>query len=152
MSATAWHWLYLVGHSAVSLYADPRSAANEGTLQWILPGYEEFFAPISKGWVMKGLWNSEKSANATYRPGLDALKAVDSDMLATALLAVVENGCALMVAATRDQGAIALTLLDGEQRHRVYPSNADQLNQALMDLIESFAPKASPTPPQRAKR
>lgn len=140
MPADSWHWLYLRGHSAVSLYADPLSGANEAQLQWILTGYDEFFAPISKEWVMKGLWNSEKSVDATYRPALDALRAVDASILALALLAVVENGSAFMVSATRDHGAICLTLLDGERRHKVYPSNVQELDQALRDLIESFAP------------
>ncbi len=140
MSTASWHWLYLAGHSAVSLYADPQSGANAGELQWILPGFEEFFAPISKEWDMKGLWNSEKSVDATYRPALDALRAVDASTLAVALLAVVENGCAFMVSATRDHGAICLTLLDGDRRHKVYPSSVQELNQALLDLSESFAP------------
>lgn len=101
---------------------------------------------------MKGLWNSEKSVDATYRPALDALRAVDAGTLALALLAVVEHGCAFMVSATRDHGAICLTLLDGDRRHKVYPSNVQELNQALTDLIASFEPDASAAKRSRSAR
>lgn len=135
-----WHWLYLSGERAVSLYANPAQSHSEATVQWILTGYDEFFAPISRELAMKGLWNSEKSVDASYRPALDALRAVSGDTLAAALLAVVENGSAFMVSATRDHGAICLTLLDGDRRHKVYPTNVQELDQALRDLIDSLSP------------
>ncbi len=134
-----WHYLFIARYPAYSLYADPGCSASEGLLQWVLPECGEYFVPTSKELDMKGLWNSEKSVDATYRPALDALRAVDASTLAVALLAVVENGCAFMVSATRDHGAICLTLLDGDRRHKVYPSNVQELNQALLDLSESFA-------------
>lgn len=144
--------MVLRGLQAVSLYANPSSNHNEGLLQWIMPECIEHWRSFSEDLPMKGMWNSEKSANATYRPGLDALSAVDQSLLASALHAVVSDGAALMVSATRDQGAICLTLLSGETRHRVYPSTVQELDQALRDLIESFAPAKSASkarPPTR---
>lgn len=99
---------------------------------------------------MKGMWSNEKSDNATYRPALDALSAVNAEILVSALHAVVSDGAAIMLSATRDHGAICITLLSGEQRHRVYTSTVGELDQALRDLIESLAPQ--PKSNQRAAK
>lgn len=101
---------------------------------------------------MKGIWNSEKSDNVEYRPALDALKAVNPTVLADALHAVVSDGAALMFGTTRDYGAICLTLMSGNDRRKVYPSNVQELDQALRDLAESFQPAPPPTPQVGRKR
>lgn len=93
---------------------------------------------------MRGMWDKNNAVSRDYAPALDALKAIDSKVLTDALLSVVEHGCALMIGATRDKGAISLTLLDGNDRHRVYPTDVQELHQALLDLTESLAPKPSP--------
>lgn len=93
---------------------------------------------------MRGMWDKSTAVNRDYAPALDALKAIDAKVLTDALLAVVEHGCALMIGATRDKGAISLTLLDGNDRHRVYPTDVQELHQALIDLAESLAPKSTP--------
>lgn len=101
---------------------------------------------------MKGMWNSEKSADTTYRPAIDALSAVDSKLVALALAAVVSDGAALMFGTTRDYGAVCLTLMSGNDRRKVYPSNVQELEQALRDLVESFgqeAPTAKSPPKAR---
>lgn len=99
---------------------------------------------------MKGMWSNDKSENATYRVALDALSALPEGLLESALLAVVENGCALMVSATRDKGALCLTLLDGDKRHRVYPASAPELVAALTDLRDSLG--EVPSAPTRTSR
>lgn len=152
MNATEWHWLLLSGMPAVSLYSDPLACRNEATLQWILSGFTELLQHTCKESPMKGVWNNERSADTTYRPALDALRAVDASVLASALHAVVSDGAALMVSATRDQGAICLTLLSGNDRHRVYPSNVQELNSALQDLIDSLSTTTPPAPAAKAKR
>ena len=87
---------------------------------------------------MKGMWSGGKGIDRGYKPALDALKAIDRDILTSALLSVVEHGCALMIGATRDHGAISLILMDGNERHKLYPSNVQELEQAFVDLIASF--------------
>lgn len=151
-SAQVWHWLFLPGLQAWSLYANPSARRSEASLQWILPGFDAFYQPTSEDLVMKGLWNKERIANTGYRPALDALNAIDRDLLVQALHSVAEHGCALMVGATRDHGAISLILLDGNERHKLYPANVQELDQALRDLIESFdTTKTAPAPPRKAR-
>jgi hypothetical protein len=87
---------------------------------------------------MKGLWSKDKGDLRGYKPALDALKAIDREILTSALLAVVENGCALMIGATRDHGAVSLILMDGNERHKLYPANVQELQQAFEDLIASL--------------
>lgn len=96
---------------------------------------------------MKGMWDSSKSVDTTYRPALDALSAVDASLLARAILLAVSDGGGLMFSATRDYGAICLTLLQGDQRHKVYPSDVQALAQALSDLCDSLE-----APPNTARR
>jgi hypothetical protein len=51
-----------------------------------------------------------------------------------------------MVSATRDKGALCLTLMDGDKRNRVYPASAAELVAALTDLRDSLSestPKAN---------
>lgn len=101
---------------------------------------------------MKGVWNKEKSVSDTYRPALDALSAVDGSLFASAVQAAVSDGGAIMVACTRDYGAVCLTLLSGNERAKVYCANAAELAEALTDLIESLKPGASAAPVGKAKR
>ena len=101
---------------------------------------------------MKGMWSGDNANTRGYKPALDALKAIDREILTSALLSVVEHGCALMIGATRDHGAISLILMDGQQRHKLYPSNAQELDQALRDLIESFDTTSSAATPARKAR
>lgn len=101
---------------------------------------------------MRGMWSGDKSNDRGYKPALDALKAIDREILTLALLSVVEHGCALMIGATRDHGAISLILMDGQERHKLYPSTAQELDQAMRDLIESFDTTASSAKPARKTR
>ena len=152
MSGDSWHWLYLSGLSAVSLYASPSDAANVASLQWILPGFESVYAPIWKASPMKGIWGNEKSVNTEYKPAVDALRAIPGELLGRALASVVSDGGALMVAATRDYGAICLTLLQGTERKKVYLSTVQELEQALRDLIDTFEPETLTLPPKKTTR
>jgi hypothetical protein len=51
--------------------------------------------------------------------------------LGNSLDKVLEQGCAVLVGRTRDGGALVLTVLDGEQRHRTYCSTDDELRAAI---------------------
>lgn len=143
------HWLLDGRLEAVSLYAEAGTKSNVGVLQWILPGCISQWRSFSQEFTMKGMWSNDKSENATYRVALDALNAVPEGLLTSAVLAVVENGCALMVSATRDKGALCLTLLDGDKRHRVYPASAAELVAALTDLRDSLSEPVHPKPSAR---
>jgi hypothetical protein len=42
--------------------------------------------------------------------------------------------------------------MDGNERHKLYPANVQELDQALRDLIESFdTTKTAPTPPRKTR-
>lgn len=101
---------------------------------------------------MKGMWNSEKSVNTTYLPALGALSAVDASLFAIALQAVLADGGALMFSRTRDGGAICLYLMQGDSRIKVYASDAQELGQALQDLIDSLSSPPDTAPKNTRKR
>ena len=147
-----WHYLYLEGLHAVSLYANPSSLRAEASLQWVLPGFEQLFTATWKASPMKGVWNKEKSVSDTYRPSLDALSAVDPSLLSRAIHAAVSDGGAFMVACTRDYGAICLTMMQGNDRAKVYCANAAELAEALTDLVASLSSQGSSEAPAKAKR
>lgn len=53
---------------------------------------------------------------------------------------VLAQGAAIMVGHTRDGGALVLTVLDGDQRHRTYCSNVGELEAALESIEAAFEP------------
>lgn len=52
--------------------------------------------------------------------------------------AILQCECALIVGRTRDGGALVLTILDGEDRHRTYCSNDDELDAALTSIFQLY--------------
>jgi hypothetical protein len=59
-------------------------------------------------------------------------------MVAQALDTVIAAGCAVMLGQTRDQGAIMITILEGDNRHRTYCSNEQELDDAIAAMIETY--------------
>jgi len=89
---------------------------------------------------MKGAWSGDKNQAKAHHAASEALRGVDKAVLVSALDAVVSVGAALLVGATRDGGAVNLTLMNGSDRIKVYCANADELTGALADLRDSLAP------------
>jgi hypothetical protein len=58
--------------------------------------------------------------------------------LGAALDAVLGAGCAILLGRTRDGGAVVLTVLDGEQRHRTYAGTTDELDAAIIALHNTY--------------
>jgi len=69
------------------------------------------------------------SKNVGHAPSLG-----DIPDFGVALDKVLAQGCAVLVGTTRDGGALVLTVLDGDQRHRTYCSNYDELAAAVKAL------------------
>lgn len=55
-----------------------------------------------------------------------------------ALQVLVESGCAIMLGRTRDGGAMVLTILDQDDRHRTYCSNNVELQSAFDAIIQMY--------------
>jgi len=55
-----------------------------------------------------------------------------------AIDAVLRAGNAIMLGGTRDGGALCITVLEGDTRHRTYCSNYNELEDALAQLREFF--------------
>lgn len=60
-------------------------------------------------------------------------------LLLGTLASVIDQGAALIFSATRDGGAVVLTLLDGDTKDKVYCENMDDLRTALTDLARDYA-------------
>lgn len=54
-----------------------------------------------------------------------------------AIQVLLQAGCAMLIGQTRDGGALVLTILDGDTRHRTYCSNDSELQDAF-DAIEEM--------------
>ena len=52
--------------------------------------------------------------------------------------ALVKAGCAIMLGRTRDEGALVLTILDGDDRHRTYCSSEEELDAAFDAMAEMY--------------
>lgn len=101
---------------------------------------------------MKGVWSGDKGISTTARPALDALSSVDPALLRSFIASVVTTGAAVSISITRDAGAVVLTVLDGNQKHKLYPSDLQELTQALEDGVASFTPSEPPPNSQGRKR
>jgi hypothetical protein len=59
--------------------------------------------------------------------------------MAGAIENLLRAGCAIIIGRTRDGGANVLTVLDGDNRHKTYCSNADELDDAFRQIDIMFA-------------
>jgi len=58
--------------------------------------------------------------------------------LGLALDLVMRAGCATIIGTTRDGGAVVLTILDGDDRHRTYCANEKELDDAISAIEELY--------------
>jgi len=54
---------------------------------------------------------------------------------------VLAMGCAIMLGHTRDGGALVITILDGNDRHRTYCADERELDMACAALYDVYAPQ-----------
>lgn len=101
---------------------------------------------------MKGVWGGDKGIKTDRRPALDALSSVDPGLFLRFVSVIVETGAAVSVSVTRDAGAIVLTVLDGSNKHKLYPSDLQELTVALEDGIASFTSEPPPNYQAKGKR
>lgn len=94
---------------------------------------------------MKGMFAGTKNTPQDYKPAVDGLNAVDGSILRAAIVACISSGAAVQFSCTRDMGALVVTVLDGNDRHKVYPSNAQEIAQAIEDLRDSFTTEVAPS-------
>jgi hypothetical protein len=74
--------------------------------------------------------NSKSSGHAPELTGTVTLGIVLDEVL--------QSGCAIMFGHTRDGGALVVTVLDGEQRHRTYCTSSQELDQAMLALHTTY--------------
>jgi len=58
--------------------------------------------------------------------------------LGKALQVLIRAGCAVILGGTRDGGAMVVTILDGDQRHRTYCSTSEELEDAFSRIEEMY--------------
>ncbi len=83
-------------------------------------------------------WDTRKNPFLSAKTGHIAPELADVASFGRVVDLVLRNGCALMVGHTRDGGALVLTVLDGEYRHRTYCSNASELEDAITSMQSSY--------------
>lgn len=78
-----------------------------------------------------GLWDTRPNPFGQGKAQHIAPELAAVSGLGQAFDRVLHTGCAIMVGHTRDGGAVVLTILDGEQRHRTYCANETELDAAI---------------------
>ena len=86
---------------------------------------------------MKGVFASEKATARNSDNVERMLSEINPALLRMAILATVQTGCAVLFGSTRDNGALVVTLLNGNERAKAYPTSTPELEQCLLDLGES---------------
>jgi hypothetical protein len=74
-------------------------------------------------------------SSTTMRP-----EVASAPMLLLAVDRLIGAGCALIIGSTRDGGALCLTILDDQDRHRTYCSNEQELDAAVASILDMYAP------------
>lgn len=88
---------------------------------------------------MKGVFAGDKSQSKRNNNATHLLREVNVKLFLEALCGALEDGAAVMLAQTRDAGAICVTVLHGNDRSKAYASDADEMLQLVSDLAESFS-------------
>jgi hypothetical protein len=81
-----------------------------------------------------GLWETRPNPFSQRQVTHIAPELAAVSSLGSAFDKVLRTGCALMLGHTRDGGALVLTVLDGEQRHRTYCANDVEMEAAIEAL------------------
>jgi len=58
--------------------------------------------------------------------------------LGKALQVLIQAGCACILGGTRDGGAMVVTILDGDNRHRTYCSTSEELQDAFSRIEDMY--------------
>ena len=85
-----------------------------------------------------GNFDSRKNPFGNIRLLKSAPDLASVAMLGGTLDKVLRAGHAVMLGHTRDGGALVLTILEGENRHRTYCSNNDELDAAITAMENMF--------------
>lgn len=85
------------------------------------------------------LWDTRVNPFLSKQGSHIAPSFTDTTDIARLLDAVCRSGCALMVGHTRDGGAVVFTILDGDNRHRTYCSNDNELQGAIDSAYSAYA-------------
>jgi hypothetical protein len=64
---------------------------------------------------------------------------VPNQLLRDAICAVTGRGAAIMLSRTSDGGALSITVLDGGERIKEYPRDADECEATLRWLVDMFS-------------
>lgn len=92
--------------------------------------------PIRKG---KGAaFATTKNLFGQHKTSGSAPCVVESSGLLSALDELLAAGCAVMLGHTRDGGALVLTVLEKDERHRTYCATDDELDGAIAEIHERY--------------
>jgi|SRR5687768_17234307 len=84
--------------------------------------------------------NFDSRKNPFARERTDGFPMPDEvKLFAGAVGMVLKAGCAVIIGTTRDGGALVITILDGDDRHRTYCSNVQELAEACEAMVQNFA-------------
>lgn len=72
------------------------------------------------------------------RPARQAPYFGDQPDVGNVLDVILSAGCGVILGRTRDGGAVCITVLDGDTRHRTYCANDEELDDALVALKAAF--------------
>lgn len=137
-------WVVRIPGEDALLYASWDGQRIVEVEQRVLPGWWSLVFPSAERTTMKGVFAGGSAKNASYKGAIDGFSAVDGMLLRDAILAAIQSGAAVQLSLTRDWGALVVTVLDGNDRHKVYPTDAGEITQTLIDLRESYTTEAPP--------
>jgi hypothetical protein len=87
-----------------------------------------------------GLWDTRPNPFGSKAPQANTASYAEIPSFGLAVDKILRAGCAVLLGQTRDGGALVLTILDGEERHRTYCSNQSDLDKAITSIDFAYTP------------
>jgi len=92
----------------------------------------------TKGKIINGEFETRRNPFVGRGDKGSAPSLADCGSLGGALDCVLRVGCAVMLGHTRDGGALVITILDGNDRHRTYCADERELDLAVKALCAVY--------------
>lgn len=93
----------------------------------------------SKGKIINGEFETRRNPFVGRGDKGQAPELADSAHVGRAIDCVLRVGCAVMLGHTRDGGALVITVLDGNDRHRTYCADQRELDMAISALTDVYS-------------
>lgn len=87
---------------------------------------------------MARVFNRGEGSKSKKSTAPDLLRRAPKELFLNTMACVVDSGAAIILSATRSGDALVFSVLDGDDKDKVYISDIEELREALTDLAAAY--------------